>query len=105
MAFLLLILLAIPLCSQSSSEQNKSSMTCYTDAELAEIDAGNQKILEEAIVEAVNVAVAPYQANEIKLSARIDSLELWNRVLIGTTSAAMVAFLVTLFILRLSTVP
>jgi hypothetical protein len=57
----LLILLTPLLYSQSSSEPSNESMTCYTQSELAALEANLQKVVEEAVVEAVNEAVQPYK--------------------------------------------
>ncbi len=60
MVFLLLLLLSLPLYSQSSSEPDKSSMTCFTQEQLDEMEAKAVRIMEDAVAEAVNEAVKPY---------------------------------------------
>jgi hypothetical protein len=67
----LLILLALPLFSQSSNEPSKSSMTCFTDAELDQMETEAAKIVEDAVTEAVNEAVKPYVLEVKKLEREI----------------------------------
>ena len=105
--FLLLILSATLLFSQSSSEQSRSSTTCFTDAELEAMEAEAARIMEDAVVEAVNTAVAPYRIQVDLLNGIVAKVErserCWKTAAIATGSVSLV--LLTIAIIRILTLP
>lgn len=100
----LLILLATPLFSQSSSAPSSGSMICFTESELDAMEAEAAKIMEEAVVEAVNSAVAPYRIVVLNMQSELDAKSrtiLFWKITTGVGAGLAVVFAVLLAVSHL----
>lgn len=67
----LMILSALQGYSQSSPRPSSDSMTCFTESELEAMEVEAAQIMEDAVTEAVKVAVEPYRLEVERLERTI----------------------------------
>lgn len=103
--FLFLILSLSPAFCQPSSAPSSGSMICFTESELEAMEAEAARIMEDAVVEAVNAAVEPYRITVLEMNAELDeknrAIMFWKittGVSAGVLAVVSVLFVISRFI-------